>query len=94
MPEKVYNYHPVPDVLTAEQGRHILGIQANLWTEYITTLGDMEYMLYPRVAVLAEVGWSKKEHQDYTRFCSRLTKLTQLYDVLGIDYCKEEALKK
>ena len=94
MPEKVYNYHPVPDVLTAEQGRHILGIQANLWTEYITTLGDMEYMLYPRVAALAEEGWSKKEHKDYTRFCSRLTKLTQHYDVLGIDYCKEEALKK
>lgn len=46
------------------------------------------------VAALAEVGWSKKEHKDYTRFCSRLTKLTQHYDVLGIDYCKEEALKK
>ncbi|MGM9701001.1 MAG: beta-N-acetylhexosaminidase [Prevotella sp.] len=88
--EKVYNYYPIPQVLSAEEGKHIVGIQANLWTEYLSTLGDMEYMLHPRVAALAETGWTKKERKDYARFCQRLSLLSQRYDLMGIDYCKED----
>lgn len=87
--EKAYNYHPVPEVLTADEAKHIKGVQANLWTEYLVTPEDMEYMLYPRVAALSEVAWSKKEGKDYKKFCNRLEDIQQHYDVLGVNYCKE-----
>lgn len=87
--EKVYNYHPVPEALTADEAKHIKGVQANLWTEYMSALDEMEYMLYPRVAALSEVAWSKKEHKDYGKFCTRLEGIRQHYDVLGINYCKK-----
>ena len=67
----------------------ILGVQANLWAEYIPTDEHMEYMLYPRVAALSEVAWSKKENKDYGRFCTRLESIRRHYDVLGVDYCKK-----
>lgn len=87
--EKVYNYHPVPEALTADEAKHIKGVQANLWTEYMSALDEMEYMLYPRVAALSEVAWSKKEHKDYGKFCTRLEGIRQHYDVLEINYCKK-----
>ena len=87
--EKVYNYHPVPEVLSADEAKHIKGVQANLWTEYMSALDEMEYMLYPRVAALSEVAWSKKENKDYGRFCTRLESIRRHYDVLGVDYCKK-----
>ena len=58
--EKVYNYHLVPEVLSADEAKHIKGVQANLWTEYMSALDEMEYMLYPRVAALSEVAWRQK----------------------------------
>ncbi len=68
---------------------HVPRVQANLWTEYMSALDEMEYMLYPRVAALSEVAWSKKEHKDYGKFCTRLESIRQHYDVLGINYCKK-----
>ena len=87
--EKVYNYYPVPEVLSADEAKHIKGVQANLWTEYMSALDEMEYMLYPRVAALSEVAWSKKENKDYGRFCTRLESIRRHYDVLGVNYCKK-----
>ena len=87
--KKVYNYHPVPEVLSADEAKHIKGVQANLWTEYMSALDEMEYMLYPRVAALSEVAWSKKENKDYGRFCTRLESIRRHYDVLGVNYCKK-----
>ena len=60
----------------------------------MSALDEMEYMLYPRVAALSEVAWSKKEHKDYGKkkkknFCTRLEGIRQHYDVLGINYCKK-----
>lgn len=89
--EKAYNYHPVPETLTADEAKHIKGVQANLWTEYMSTLDEMEYMLHPRVAALSEVAWSKKEKKDYGEFCTRLESLCEHYDVLGISYCKKNS---
>lgn len=67
---KVYSYHPVPAELTAVEARHILGAQANLWTEYISSPEQVEYMVYPRALALAEVVWSpekKKNKEDFKR---------------------------
>src|SRR3546814_804345 len=66
--EKVYSYHPRPDSLTKEQQKHILGVQANLWTECIPTTNKLEYMLFPRVLALSEVAWTAKEGRDYGEF--------------------------
>lgn len=54
--EKVYGYHPRPESLSIEQQEHILGVQANMWTEYVPSDEKIEYMLFPRVLALAEVA--------------------------------------
>lgn len=66
--EKVYSYSPIPESLTAEERKHVLGVQANLWTEYIPTNTKMEYFLFPRVLALAEVAWKSKDEKDYQAF--------------------------
>lgn len=87
--EKVYSFEPTPaDSLTEEQYRHILGGQANLWTEYIPTQSHAEYMLLPRLAALAEVLWSPKEKRNYTDFLGRLKELAKRYDAMGVNYRK------
>jgi len=69
---KVYSYEPVPPQLTPEQAKHILGAQANLWTEYITSSDYVEYMMYPRACAMAEVVWSPKESRNYNDFLQRM----------------------
>lgn len=66
--EKVYSYNPIPADLTAEEGKHVLGVQANLWTEYLATNNKMEYHLFPRALALAEVAWKSREEKDYQSF--------------------------
>ena len=70
--EKVYNYDPVPVVLTEQEARYILGAQGQLWTEYIPSPKHAEYMLFPRMSALAEVVWTQKEKKDYKRFYNNL----------------------
>ena len=84
--EKVYSFEPVPESLTAEQKKHILGAQANLWTEYIPTPEQAEYMLLPRMAALCEVQWTQPEKKDYSNFLERLAQLTALYTKAGYNY--------
>ncbi len=70
--ETVYGFEPVPAGLTLEQGLHILGGQANLWTEYIPSTEHVEYMAYPRMIALAEVLWSPVESRSLGDFYRRL----------------------
>ena len=63
--EKVYNFEPVADELADEEKKHILGAQANVWTEYIGTPEHVEYMMVPRMAALAEVQWMMPEKKSY-----------------------------
>ena len=70
--QKVYSYEPTPDVLTAEEAKHILGAQANVWTEYIKTSEYLEYMVFPRACALSEVLWSPKDKRDFKDFSVRL----------------------
>lgn len=84
--ETVYSFEPAPDILTPEQKKHILGAQANLWTEYIKTPEHVEYMLLPRLAALSEVQWMQHEKKNYENFLTRLPRLIALYDKLGYNY--------
>jgi hexosaminidase len=84
---KIYSYNPIPAILTPDQQKFILGVQANLWTEYITTNNKTEYMILPRLMALAEVAWTplaKKNYSDfaYTRLPSHLAWL----DKSNFDY--------
>jgi hexosaminidase len=86
--EKVYSFEPAPGILTEEQKAHILGVQANLWTEYIETAEHVDYMVMPRIAALAEVQWVEPEKREYEAFLTRLPRLVGLYDKLGYNYAK------
>lgn len=86
--QRVYSYEPMPEELTAEEARHIIGVQANIWTEYMPTFKHMQYMALPRVAALSEVQWTQPQLKDYTCFTNRLIGLTHLYDRLGYNYAK------
>jgi len=88
----VYNYNPRPAALTPDQQKYILGVQANMWTEYVATDNKLEYMLFPRVAALAEVGWTKPENKDYKSFTeNRLPDFFKNMDQTGINYRIPEA---
>lgn len=86
--EKVYSLEPVPAALTEEQSRHILGAQANLWTEYIHSSEHVEYMILPRMAALAEVQWTQPEKKDFKDFTKRLARLMKFYQRDGFNYAK------
>lgn len=86
--ETVYNYEPMHPSLTPEQQKHIIGVQANLWTEYIHTFTHVEYMELPRMAALCEVQWCKPENKDYEDFKQRIIPLVELYDIKGYNNAK------
>lgn len=84
--ENVYNYEPIPEQLKENEKKHILGAQANLWTEYIKDSKQIEYMVLPRMAALSEVQWIQPEKKDYKAFLGRLSRMILLYDKLGYNY--------
>ncbi len=85
---KVYAFEPVPEELNAAQAKHIIGAQANVWTEYLVKPEDVTYMILPRMAAMAEVLWSPKEKRDWEKFYNRLPWHFARYDALGLQYSK------
>jgi len=85
---KVYTFNPVPNVLDAGAAKHILGGQANLWTEYVPNFRHAEYMIFPRIAALAEALWTPKDRQSWDDFSRRILMLMNRYDMMGINYAK------
>ncbi|MBQ8837932.1 MAG: family 20 glycosylhydrolase [Bacteroidales bacterium] len=86
--EKCYSYEPFIAGMTDEEKSHILGIQANLWTEYIETEEHLQYMLLPRMAALSEVQWCSSDNKDYDRFVDSSPHLAAIYDEMGYNYAK------
>lgn len=83
--EKVYSYDPTPKVLTEEQKKHVLGVQANLWTEYVESPEHMQYMYFPRALALAEIAWSPQAQRNYDDFRLRATRQVELLRQRGIN---------
>jgi hexosaminidase len=82
--EKVYSFNPLPPSLSPAGAKHVLGAQANLWSEYITEGKKAEYMLFPRICAMAEVLWTPVNLHDYKSFLSRMgvySKRLEKYDV-------------
>jgi hexosaminidase len=84
--EKVYGFEPVMDGLDEKAASHILGVQGQVWTEYIPDLKYAEYMAFPRACALAEIAWSPENKKDYGLFLERMKLQEQRFDAAGINH--------
>lgn len=84
---KVYAYEPIPDALNPSESGFILGAQGNVWTEYMKTFSQVEYMAIPRMLALSEVLWSQVEDKNYEDFLNRLKINTKILDRMEVNYC-------
>ncbi|CAN5369748.1 hypothetical protein BH10ACI3_BH10ACI3_17280 [soil metagenome] len=84
--EKVYGYDPIPKELTADEAKYILGVQANIWTEYLPTPASVEYSGFPRVLALAEVAWSTPDNKNFADFTKRLASQFARLDIQNVNY--------
>ena len=85
---KVYQFDPVVETMSKKEASYVLGGQANLWAEYIPTEEHSQYMLYPRLAALAETVWSPKKRRDWDSFSERIISMFKRYESLGINFAK------
>ena len=86
--EDVYRFDPAPAALTEAQRAHILGLQGNLWTEHVRTEDRAEYMMFPRAAAIAELGWSPAARIDWQSFAARLPDQLERYRALGVGFAE------
>ncbi len=91
--EKVYSYEPYTDEMTDAEKARILGIQANMWTEYITSNDYLEYMILPRLSALSEIQWCSPTGKDYGRFLEKMGAMVRIYEALGYNYAKHIFIK-
>ena len=81
--QRVYNYEPYPEGMTDEEKAHILGVQANIWSEYVIGEDHLFYMLLPRIAALSEVQWCKEGSKDWERFYATVARYCDIYKLMG-----------
>ncbi len=91
--QTVYAFDPIPAALSARERRHILGVQGNIWGEFLWSPQDVEYFAFPRAAALAEVVWSPAAG-DLADFQRRLKIHTRRLDALDVNYRKETSVVK
>ena len=84
--EKVYKFQIVPDSLTNEEQKLIIGAQGCLWSEYIPTTWKAEYFVFPRMSALAENVWTPEEKKDWENFARKVERQTERYDLWGARY--------
>lgn len=84
--DKVYAFDPVPDELEAQYAKHVLGGQAQVWTEYMADAKAVEYMAFPRLTALAEAVWTPKDRKDYAGFVARLTRHLERLRALDVNF--------
>lgn len=82
----MYDYEPVPEVLTPEESKYIIGVEGCVWTEYMPTPERVEYMAWPRMCAIAETGWTRRE-KDWDGFVQRLEKHFGRLDGMDVAYC-------
>ena len=88
--QKVYEFEPIPKELDLNQSSKILGAQGNLWTEFIKTPEQVEYMTVPRMTALSEVVWSKRKVRNFKEFKLRLNLYKNFLDLKNINYSPHE----
>lgn len=86
--KQMYAFEPVPAALAADKRSHILGLQANVWTEHMRTFARVQHAVFPRIAALAETAWSPAQKKDWDGFVARLPAQLQRYQAMGIGYAQ------
>ena len=84
--QNVYNYNPIPSELSREEAKHVLGAQAQVWTEYIPNPKKVEYMAFPRACALSEVVWTPNDKKNYEDFIKRMEEHGQRLEILDVNY--------
>lgn len=84
--ERVYEFQPLPEKLTPEQQQHIIGVQANIWTEYIASFRHVQYMALPRMEALTEIQWNNPQERDFEAFVERCKKMREFYELYHYNY--------
>jgi len=84
--EKVYSFNPIPEELTEDESKYVLGAQGNIWTEYMPKEDQVEYMMFPRVLAMSEVLWSHSEQRKYDDFVGRVENFHKRLEALDINY--------
>ena len=84
--ERVYEFQPLPEVLSPEEQKHIIGVQANIWTEYIAHFWHVQYMALPRMEALTEIQWNNPKERDFESFVERCKKMRQFYELYHYTY--------
>lgn len=84
--EEVYGFDPVPEGLSEDEAKRVIGVQANLFVEQISEESHVEYMTFPRIAALAELQWTHNDRKDYHSFLDRLQKFIPFYEKQGYNY--------
>jgi hexosaminidase len=85
-----YTFDPIPEELAEQYHDRVLGLGCQMWGEFIPTVGDMDFMVFPRIAAYAEVGWTELENKDFDLFCSSLEVLFKAWKEKGIYYAPME----
>lgn len=84
--EMTYNFSPIPEGLDAANNKYVLGLGAQMWGEFIPEIKDMDRQVFPRIAALAEVGWSARDTKDYAVFCTNLKKMYKQWEAKNIGF--------
>ena len=86
--EAVYNYIPMKGAETTELQNRYMGVQANFWTEWVEEASIVQYLMFPRLAAVAEAGWTPQEKRKYEDFLQRLQAESEYYRLKGLNYGK------
>lgn len=88
--EMVYQFEPYIETLDSSDKKNIIGVQGNVWTEYMPSFEHVEYMAFPRMLALSEVAWCKNSKKNYQKFKKRLTKQKNILDFYQVNYARHE----
>ncbi len=86
--DTVYSYNPVTPALTEDESKFILGVQANVWTEYMPDFQQVEYMIFPRMLAMSEIAWTQPADKNMVDFNRRVNRQVNVFTKLGVNYSK------
>ncbi len=88
--EESYSFEPIPDELSSDKAHHVIGLEGNMWTEWVPTRDRYDFQVYPRLTALSEVAWSPEDKRDWKDFKKRMTRHYKRLEIIGVKYGKDE----
>ncbi|UCC19588.1 MAG: beta-N-acetylhexosaminidase [Promethearchaeota archaeon] len=88
-----YKFDPIPEKLEKQYHKHILGLEAPMWGEYIPNTKRLEWQTFPRLIAFSEIGWTPKSKRNFRSFYNRLNHLLERFDIMGVNYANLQKVK-